>query len=170
MSKTTSIYVALLSCVLGTLLKYANANCPPFFESVNGKCYLFSPTLPAEERSVSWTVASERCNSYNAGLIVLGSSCENDQILLNEIVSRSNGTELADVWIGANDLLSDGSWKWADGSSVDIYSHLWSPGSPTYTPNINCGILRRSAFPSRMYLDDANCLFAHEYICETSEI
>lgn len=59
-----------------------------------------------------WPQAEIVCKSYGGHLASVKSDQENEAL-----IALANTNE--PVWIGGNDLLEDGNWKWADGSKMD---------------------------------------------------
>jgi hypothetical protein len=64
---------------------------------------------------MSWPHAQLACKASGGHLASVRSDAENEQLI-----------GLADtkepVWIGGNDLLNDGEWKWTDGTPMDYKS------------------------------------------------
>ena len=65
-----------------------------------------------------------------------------------------------DFWIGINDISSEGTFKWSDGSALHFTD--WATGEPNNVQNQDCGQLRKD---KNFQWDDAHCFATKRYIC-----
>jgi hypothetical protein len=69
----------------------------------------------------------------------------------------------AAFWLGADDLLSEGSWQWAAGAGlVDLASELWDRNEVRNGPGENCMEMTRDG-----HWEDVLCTLAQPFVCET---
>ena len=79
----------------------------------------------------------------------------------------------SEIYIGANDIAVEGTWRWVDGSLVDktvfvsVYLNNEDNDFPKSDPvrrlNADCGFIWE-----KLKLRDDNCDFASYYVCELS--
>jgi hypothetical protein len=68
----------------------------------------------------------------------------------------------AELWLGADDLASEGSWQWVDGGgAVDLASELWDENAQSGGTAENCLALTRDG-----HWDDVSCTLALPFACE----
>ena len=91
--------------------------CPSGFVLVSGtsNCYKYQATL------MNWFDAERSCNSLGGHLASISSATEESYLYQNLLYSINADNP----WIGANDISSEGSWTWSDGSSGS-YSNFYS--------------------------------------------
>eukprot|EP00316_Scyphosphaera_apsteinii_P026389 CAMPEP_0119307178 /NCGR_PEP_ID=MMETSP1333-20130426/7749_1 /TAXON_ID=418940 /ORGANISM="Scyphosphaera apsteinii, Strain RCC1455" /LENGTH=137 /DNA_ID=CAMNT_0007310659 /DNA_START=47 /DNA_END=457 /DNA_ORIENTATION=+ len=84
--------------------------------------YEFVPTL------LSWSAALAYCLAHGGMLAQINSPEENKKFVLSDPYRKSL------TWIGANDMIVEGVWRWVgDGATVN-YSN-WRPGEPSNSRN-----------------------------------
>ena len=109
-------------------------------------CYLVG------DAAASWREGRDFCQSWGGALAQVGSREEN--ALLSEHADL-------DVWLGANDLDQEGTFRWLDGSSLD--DAPWGPGQPdNYDNREDCVELR--AIDDNW--NDAPCTSIKPPLCE----
>ena len=98
----------------------------------------------------SWQTARDKCLAWGGDLATVTSLEEYN-------LMYSLNTAYANCWIGLNDLETEGTWVWVDGSN-STYRH-WAPGQPE-GPAVNqdCGCL----WSSRKIED---CVCSETYYC-----
>jgi hypothetical protein len=84
-----------------------------FTISETSSCYLLGVSTP------SWQEARSFCQAWGGDLVMIGSGEENEPL-----AQRIDGS----VWIGANDVDEEGTFRWAGGGLVE-YS-AWAMGQP----------------------------------------
>ncbi|XP_072175215.1 echinoidin-like [Diadema setosum] len=119
--------------------------CPPLWTAFQGMCYRY---LSAE--SVTWQEAERQCQSFTkpcwdedattgqlGHLVSIHSQEEmNFVITLFDSIQNKRFSGRHMVWIGLNDLKSEGSYEWSDGSEVNYTS--WDATQPNNYNNQDC--------------------------------
>jgi len=98
----------------------------------------------------SWENAKKDCEQRGLQLAYIGSAAENEA--LRSLTTRS-------LWIGANDLATEGQWVWVDGSPA-TYT-LWNNGEP----NNSGGNEHCCQYYTSGLWNDANCANSNAYAC-----
>lgn len=124
---------------------------------INGKCYLADP---ARKR---YHVASEDCNNLGGALGTPASSDENER--LADYIRQSIGPD-EQVWLGVNDMTTEGSW--VDQSGLAIAYKNWdasgrAPRQPDGGASQNCAVL--SGASGGKWLDE-NCREEKPSVCQ----
>ncbi|KAI8752818.1 CD209 antigen protein D [Biomphalaria glabrata] len=104
----------------------------------------------------NYTDARTYCSSVNSRLAVI-KTWEKFQIVV----------PFVNAWIGLDDLETEGTFKWADGSVLDdhLKSRIFYPGEPNaYYPQENCVCQRCWTYFDK--LCDTLCYLAKHYLCE----
>uniref|UniRef100_A0A3P8SMN4 C-type lectin domain family 3 member B n=1 Tax=Amphiprion percula TaxID=161767 RepID=A0A3P8SMN4_AMPPE len=124
---------------------------------IHGKCFL------AEPLKKRYHTASEDCNSLGGVLGTPASSDENDQ--LRDYIHQSIGPD-KQVWLGTNDLMTEGTWVDQTGSSITYKnwdtSNYRSP-EPDGGMSQNCGVL---SVASKGKWFDENCRDEKPSVCQ----
>ena len=126
-----------------------SSSCPEGHRPYRNSCYLtsFEDTNPVGSKT--WHEArkycldlSEKYSSYDYDLVSLRDKDEYEFLLNTEWseVYKEWGIEkkMFHIWIGLNDILSEGRWKWSDCSKLDYAKPInrslpnppWMPGEP----------------------------------------
>ncbi|XP_072532627.1 tetranectin [Salminus brasiliensis] len=125
-------------------------------KKIHRKCFL------AEPQQKSYHMASEDCIAKGGTLSAPLSGLENEQ--LTQYVRESLGTD-TQVWLGFNDMLSEGVWVDMTGSAVPYKN--WEASSRSPQPDggtsENCAILSTS---SEGKWSDESCRLERASICE----
>ncbi|XP_043922038.1 tetranectin isoform X2 [Protopterus annectens] len=119
------------------------------------KCFLAFPELK------TYHEASEHCISLGGTLSIPRNIEENDSLYKYVQKSVEN---VAEVWIGANDLLNEGTWADATGSTVSFKN--WESditGQPDGKTQENCAAFSATANGKWF---DANCRVQKPFVCE----
>jgi len=118
------------------------------WSSWSGHCYRFF------EENLSWQDARNKCIAAGADLVAIANQAENDFV-----ATLANTT----FFTGLNDIDSEGSWKWSNGSGVSYTN--WAPGEPNNSGNEDCmHYYIGGSQPNRW--NDIPCGAAQPYMCE----
>jgi hypothetical protein len=137
--------------------------CPPTCRGIayGGNGYMVCDAEPA------YADAAASCTTLGMHLVKIDSSEENAFI-----ASTMFGTNLNFIWLGGDDIATEGTWNWNDGSLFwtgntsgsappGIYTN-WYPGYPGGN-NADCLEMRDDAT-----WDDKQCSQGKRYVCELS--
>uniref|UniRef100_A0A3Q3MBQ8 C-type lectin domain-containing protein n=1 Tax=Mastacembelus armatus TaxID=205130 RepID=A0A3Q3MBQ8_9TELE len=101
--------------------------CPAGWSKTGPRCFRFFNTPD------TWSNAESACIALNANLASVRS--KNEQSLIKSIVQSVSG-DVQTAWIGGNDAVKEGVWRWSDGSRfVNI---AWATGEPNNLETENC--------------------------------
>eukprot|EP00961_Rhodomonas_salina_P019548 263360-Rhodomonas_salina.1 len=116
----------------------------------SGKCFY------APEGQKNWADAEADCSeTYGATLASVLSEAE------NEIVKRLARNVGGEVWIGFNDILTEGTFVWADGAASDAFTN-WNSNEPNdFQGNEDCAELHGD---NGLWNDDT-CTNQVHYVC-----
>ncbi|XP_072175009.1 echinoidin-like [Diadema setosum] len=120
--------------------------CPPLWTGFQGVCYRY---FSAE--SVTWQEAERQCQSFTkpcwdedattgqlGHLVSIHSQEEMDFLItLFESIRNKRFSGRQMVWIGLNDLESEGSFEWSDGSDVN-YTFWYTDRPNNYNNEQHC--------------------------------
>jgi hypothetical protein len=81
----------------------------------NGRCYMWF------DQDREWDDAVSDCAGLGAHLVTVGDAAENTLV-------QALGASAGYVWLGASDLVLEGSWIWVDGVPSSYTN--WSSGQP----------------------------------------
>ncbi|CAB1326922.1 unnamed protein product, partial [Coregonus sp. 'balchen'] len=125
-------------------------SCPEGWRRFGCRCYYLS----TEKKS--WEESRQDCLERGADLVIINS--EEEQAFINGFESVSY------VWIGLTDSVTEGTWKWVDGTPLTTprYWRSGEPGGGTYQ---NCGEIYYMSLGRRVWRD-LGCSFLQEWICE----
>ena len=109
---------------------------------------------------MTWARAQTHCASLGGDLAFheMRESLERRR----QVVSSFDGV----LWIGANDIDTEGGWKWADGkiaSREDMYWDDREPNNDHYGDSENCAVIERSR---SWKTNDASCSLLQWGLCE----
>ena len=123
---------------------------------IHGKCYL------AEPIKKGYHAASEDCNNLGGILGVPTSSDENQQ--LGDYLRQSIGPD-AQVWLGVNDMVKEGSWVDQTGLTISFknWDSFGSLSQPDGGKAQNCVVL--SGAVGGKWLDEA-CREERPSVCQ----
>ncbi|MGK5094514.1 lectin-like protein [Deltaproteobacteria bacterium TL4] len=88
-------------------------------------------TYGITKTAMTWDLAKTQAETNGGHLAVVDTSAE------NTFLTTSYVTSTIGPWMGYNDLVTEGSWKWVNGSTA-TYTN-WSPGQPDNSQNEDCG-------------------------------
>ncbi|XP_030625584.1 C-type lectin domain family 4 member E isoform X2 [Chanos chanos] len=136
--------------------------CPPKWELMNDTCYYFS----VSSGNRGWNEGREDCRSKGADLAVIDTVEKQEFITkaLRELRHSSSHIYQNGYWIGLKDDVSEGTWRWLNGS--ELVTSYWMPGEP----NDDLGIEDCAAiYPAgnlRKSWNDVPCSHPLKWICE----
>ncbi|KAM9838798.1 tetranectin [Aulostomus maculatus] len=124
---------------------------------IHGKCFMADPLKKR------YHTASEDCNALGGVLSIPTSSDENDQ--LKDYIRQSIGAD-EQVWLGINDVVTEGTWIDQTGTSITFKnwdtSNYRSP-QPDGGQSQNCAVL---SWASKGKWFDENCREEKASICQ----
>ena len=142
-------------------LLFLNSACQQGWINNGKSCYkLFTS-------SKTWKKAKEECKKWNARLVKVESSEEND-FIKTELLPTD---EDVSYWIGLSDSDNEGDWMWTDGTQLDSDGYKnWGDKRPkTNENNIeDCVVIKIRKSDSDHYgkWHDRPCSTERKYICE----
>jgi hypothetical protein len=126
--------------------------CPCDVDWYDDHAYQFCDT------ATTWAAASATCAAYGYHLVTVDTSGE-DAWLVSVATTTYASVAEAYWWTGFNDLASEGSWVWEDGSPVTWTQ--WNSLEPNNANNEDCGQLIWGT-----HWNDWPCDLASTFICE----
>uniref|UniRef100_A0A3Q3MTC8 C-type lectin domain-containing protein n=1 Tax=Mastacembelus armatus TaxID=205130 RepID=A0A3Q3MTC8_9TELE len=136
------------------VLFLAEKSCPAGWTMFRCSCYLLST------QAGSWDKGRQDCRDREAELVTIDSYEE--QVFVSALNEK-------DTWLGLNDIETEGTWKWADGTALTV--KYWFPGEPN---NANgdpqygeedCGHLYHATKADGNW-NDLRCNSILQWICE----
>ena len=112
--------------------------------------------------SQSWQKSREICQSWGGDLAIHGMKSRDDRKKLIKNMSIDQY-----VWIGANDIASEGNWMWVNGERVDGHRIHWRYSGGRGGRASNC--LSMNAFPKSSNIGlsyDEPCGSLYKGLCE----
>jgi len=121
------------------------------WSAYGGHCYKYF------EDPKNWTSARNDCIAQGGDLASTANAAEND--FIHSITPNDRFP-----WIGFNDIASENSWQWSDGSAV-TYTY-WNSGEPNNSGDEDCTHIHHYSGSADKKWNDGNCGSALPYICE----
>ncbi|XP_034003321.1 CD209 antigen-like protein E isoform X2 [Trematomus bernacchii] len=119
--------------------------CPEGWRKFGSSCYLFST------EKASWEQSRQDCTARGADLVIVDS--EEEQGFITSMTKKS-------TWIGLSDREEEGTWKWVDGSPLNLT--LWEETQPDNgAERTHCAYISPSA-----WWNDQSCEDLLPWICE----
>ncbi|XP_038640892.1 CD209 antigen-like protein C isoform X2 [Scyliorhinus canicula] len=122
--------------------------CPDEWRLFQKNCYYFS------SYKKNWTDAQKSCASMDANLVVINKAEEQTFV--------KGWQNDKDHWIGLSDLISEGDWRWVDGTDYTSSVKFWDISQP------NGGEEHCVTMFTEGKWHDWPCNFGHLSICEKS--
>ena len=119
---------ALASLAIGSS---AQAQCTAGFTTFGSSCYRLTTA------STTWSVALANAQSFGGSLASIGSLAENEFL---RTMFAANGA----VWIGFNDIATEGTFVWASNEAV-VFTR-WNAGEPNNVGDEDATQLLTSGF------------------------
>uniref|UniRef100_A0A4W5NGX1 C-type lectin domain-containing protein n=1 Tax=Hucho hucho TaxID=62062 RepID=A0A4W5NGX1_9TELE len=95
--------------------KIKGRRCPEGWREFEFSCYYIT------KENKTWTKSSEECQKLGADLVIINS--KEEKAFINRLYQTKN-----DVWIGLTDSVTEGTWKWVDGTPLTTAN--WGKGQP----------------------------------------
>merc|ERR1719318_561215 len=128
--------------------------CPSGGEAIGKKCFL------NVESKLNWEEARLHCVKLGGNLATIDSKAEND--FASGLIRKK------DTWIGLNDRVSEGSFRWAGRNAVPAYLN-WAHGEPNnFFWSEDCVIIYGNGWNIRKW-NDVNCGDKRPSLCETAK-
>ncbi len=125
--------------------------CPCYVETYDNHPYMFCTS------TTTWSSAQSTCWSYDYHMLTIDDSSENSWA-----DATADTYSTSKWWMGFNDISSEGSWVWEDGSAVSYTN--WHSGEPNDSGGEDCGQINR--FHPDVTWNDEPCSSSFYYICE----
>ncbi|BFZ21805.1 hypothetical protein BsWGS_24844 [Bradybaena similaris] len=93
--------------------------CPPDWIRFGDSCYSFV------REKVGWPAAVSLCREYGGYLLEINSKEENDWI-----VSQIKGRKFEYSWLGASDMIKEGTFRWMTNNELVGNAPYFEPGQP----------------------------------------
>ncbi|XP_035613648.2 CD209 antigen-like protein 2 [Oncorhynchus keta] len=129
--------------------KIKGRRCPEGWREFEFSCYYIT------NEKKTWTQSSEECQEFGADLVIINS--KEEQVFINGLYQTKNN-----VWIGLTDSVTEGTWKWVDGTPLTTAN--WERGQPNGNNGTDqdCGeIWNHSGL-----WNDEKCSIKNKGICE----
>uniref|UniRef100_A0AAZ3QGT6 C-type lectin domain-containing protein n=1 Tax=Oncorhynchus tshawytscha TaxID=74940 RepID=A0AAZ3QGT6_ONCTS len=120
------------------------------WKKLGSSCYYVS----TEKKS--WEESRQDCRNGGADLVVINS--QEKQTLVNWLCGVKNY-----VWIGLTDSVTEGTWKWVDGTPLT--TKYWNSGQPNGGGAENCVYFYSRSSDTGAWWD-YYCYYQYRWICE----
>uniref|UniRef100_A0A8C0J0M3 C-type lectin domain-containing protein n=1 Tax=Chelonoidis abingdonii TaxID=106734 RepID=A0A8C0J0M3_CHEAB len=132
--------------------------CPQNWFLFNNKCFKIFGS--SENESLTWHAARTACINLEGNLASIPSE-EVQAFLITHLKDAST-----DTWIGLNDVNSEYTFLWTDGSGV--YYTSWAKGFPNYRSevNVDCVVMIKDPIEEAGKWKDEDCQMNKSYICQ----
>ncbi|KAF6118035.1 C-type lectin domain family 4 member E [Phyllostomus discolor] len=127
--------------------------CPSRWVHFQSSCYFFSTN------TMTWSSSVKNCSNMGGHLVVINTQ-EEQEFLFHEKPKKR------EFYIGLTDQVTDGQWKWIDGTPFMKSLSFWDVGEPNNLVTVeDCVTIRDSSNP-RQNWNDVPCFFNLFRICE----
>uniref|UniRef100_A0A673A7D2 C-type lectin domain-containing protein n=2 Tax=Sphaeramia orbicularis TaxID=375764 RepID=A0A673A7D2_9TELE len=141
------VYVHLYNSFINLPL---NRTCKMGWRKFGMSCYFTSGSKK------NWTESRKACIAEGSDLVIINTGDE--QAFVNSLLNSGEN-----AWIGLTDSLTEGEWKWVDGTPVT--TAYWQPGQPNNKfVEQDCGEIVQNS-PVGDWNDDG-CFADQKWICE----
>ncbi|XP_078317164.1 perlucin-like [Crassostrea virginica] len=140
-----------------SVLSVCLCDCGVGWAEFNGECIYFS------HDKHTFADAAARChNMMRSYLVTVDNKPKAD--FINRFLSALHHFHQTGYWLGGNDYIKEGEWRWSEtGSPIGDFNQ-WGPGYPDGNRTHDC-MLQVYNGDSSMWID-SNCNHGHYYICE----
>ncbi|KAK6324602.1 hypothetical protein J4Q44_G00039440 [Coregonus suidteri] len=104
----------------------------------------------------TWRESRQNCLKRGADLVIINS--DKEQTLINRLKTVSH------VWIGLTDSVTEGTWKWVDGTPLTT-PRYWERGDPSGGVRENCVLFEHRSSGQGTW-QDYPCSYNRCWICE----
>ena len=169
--KVLLIVLSVCNLTFSSTQDQAVGNCPPLWTKFQNHCYRFygGPKSWIDAELLCRNMAT--CNSASsAHLVSIHNKDENSFVFdywQSSLVSgcTSSNPRLVDsVWIGLNDIDTDGSMVWSDGTSNDFSK--WRPNEPSGGTEDCTHMYNRGDYVFGDKWNDIPCTTVMPFICK----
>ncbi|XP_071264244.1 fibronectin-like isoform X4 [Salvelinus alpinus] len=137
----------LLAVIIGL---WDSWSCPEGWRRFGCSCYYLST------EGKTWEKSRQDCLERGADLVIINS--EEEQTFINGFES------VKWVWIGLTDSVTEGTWKWVDGTPLTTPSY-WRSEEPNGGGRENCVEIYYISSGQGVWRD-YDCSFSQQWICE----
>ncbi|KAK6324601.1 hypothetical protein J4Q44_G00039430 [Coregonus suidteri] len=136
----------------GLMRKFSilNYTCPEGWQKFESSCYFIS----TEKKT--WRESRQYCLKRRADLVIVNSD--------KELTLIKGFNEVSDTWIGLTDSVTEGTWKWVDGTPLTTQRY-WRRGDPSGGVRENCVLSAHSSSGQGTW-NDYPCSYNSSWICE----
>ncbi|XP_041828864.1 CD209 antigen-like protein E [Melanotaenia boesemani] len=150
-------------------LEESCGRCQPAWFLGNTSCYFYAKHTSYPRKN--WTESSEDCVRRGGYLAIIDTWEEQANVFehIPRVPWSSRFWEYGGVWIGLNDIQTEGTWVWVDNTTLRGEG-FWHPGDPNNygVSGENCVIISSANIHNngRFSWFDANCKVEREWLCE----
>ncbi|BFZ21796.1 hypothetical protein BsWGS_24835 [Bradybaena similaris] len=131
------------------------SECWPGWVRFEQSCYSFG------RENVSWPEAASLCRELGGYIVEIDTKAENDWV-----VSQITAKNFVMTWIGANDILEEGTFRWLTSKTPVGTVPYWSTGQPNNLEKGEHCVDIDKNFGYRW--SDDECNNAKPFVCEQS--
>ncbi|KAG9259787.1 C-type lectin domain family 4 member E-like isoform X1 [Astyanax mexicanus] len=132
-------------------------NLPELFLLSGWKYFNSSFYYISTEKKKSWSESKKDCRDKGTDLLIINS--REEQEFFNKELGRT------EAWIGLTDEVTEGDWKWVDGSKPTV--EFWAKGEPNDYQNEECAITSfQRTISDILTWADYPCHQSVSWICE----
>ncbi|XP_076065797.1 uncharacterized protein LOC143039523 [Oratosquilla oratoria] len=163
----TATILAILASARG------QSTCPTGYTHVEGYCFKVPTDYLDTLHNVTYDKARDLCladagSVWKTDLVMLKSTEKLEALGKYIICDITHHTLPFEFWAGAERIQN--TWKWIDGTEVNLQSHIWLPGSPPTGGTDLRMLLRPIKYtPVRVYATvQQKGTAAPSYVCEAT--
>ncbi|XP_022093397.1 perlucin-like protein [Acanthaster planci] len=111
-----------------------------------------------------WQYAEYFCRADGAWLVTIRNRA--DSVWVNNFFKRNKHNCPSSYWIGANDIVEEGVWRWAQNGRKVTYTN-WGPNEPNNSNNEDAVLVYSSSRKWNDHKVDGNWCPKLCFVCET---